>query len=59
MSQSKFIPKPGKESKGPHRYGTFKDVINHNVVFVFGTAATKEENDWSVEKGEWFSKNDL
>jgi predicted esterase len=45
--------KPGTEQKGPHRYGTFKDAFNHRMVLVYGTAGTKEENDWSFNKARY------
>jgi hypothetical protein len=44
---------PGANQKGPHRYGTFKDPFNHNMVFVYGTAGTKEENEWSINKARY------
>jgi pimeloyl-ACP methyl ester carboxylesterase len=36
--------------KNPSRYGTFKDAFNYRMVFVYGTAGTKEENDWARQK---------
>lgn len=42
--------RPGQEQKNPARYGTFKDAFNNRMVFVYGTAGTKEENDWSLQK---------
>ena len=42
--------RPGGYQKGPHRYGTFKDAFNNNMIFVYGTSGTKEENDWSLNK---------
>ena len=44
---------PNSSEKGPHRYGTFKDGFNKKMVFVFSTAGTKEENDWSVNKARF------
>ncbi|MEP7109201.1 MAG: alpha/beta hydrolase-fold protein [Ferruginibacter sp.] len=44
---------PGPEQKGPQRYGTFKDAFNNNMVFVYGTAGTKEENEWSLNKARY------
>lgn len=51
--------KPGAEQKGPHRYGTFKDAFNNRMVFVYGTAGSREENEWSLNKarydaGTWY-----
>jgi hypothetical protein len=44
---------PGLDKKGPHRNGTLKDAFNHNVVFVYGTTGTKEENEWSNNKARY------
>ncbi|MEO6720049.1 MAG: prolyl oligopeptidase family serine peptidase [Ferruginibacter sp.] len=44
---------PDLSQKGPHRYGTFKDAFNHNMVFVYGTTGTKEENEWSFNKARY------
>ena len=44
---------PGSNQKGPHRYGTFKDAFNYNMVFVYGTTGTKEENEWSFNKARY------
>ncbi|MBI9072585.1 MAG: prolyl oligopeptidase family serine peptidase [Melioribacteraceae bacterium] len=41
---------PSKSVKGPHRYGSFKDVFKNNMVFVYGTKGTKEENEWAINK---------
>lgn len=41
---------PGARQKGPHRYGTFKDAFQHNMLFVYGTIGTAAENAWSREK---------
>lgn len=45
--------KPDLYQKGPHRYGTFKDAFNHNMIFVYGTAGTKEENEWAFNKARY------
>ncbi|WP_372775408.1 prolyl oligopeptidase family serine peptidase [Mangrovibacterium sp.] len=39
--------------KNPLRYGNFKDAFRHNMVFVYSTAGTKEENDWSLNKARF------
>ncbi|RYY21737.1 MAG: alpha/beta hydrolase [Chitinophagaceae bacterium] len=44
---------PGVESKGPHRYGTFKEAFNHNMVFVYGTTGNAEENKWAINKARF------
>ena len=44
---------PGAMQKNPQRYGTFKDAFNNRMVFVYGTAGTKEENEWSLQKARY------
>ena len=44
---------PGKNEKGPHRYGTLKDAFNHNVVMVYGTNGNETENNWSRYKARY------
>ncbi len=39
--------------KGPHRYGTFKDLFNHRVTFVYGTKGTDAENQWAFAKSRF------
>ncbi|MDO5971921.1 prolyl oligopeptidase family serine peptidase [Flavivirga aquimarina] len=39
--------------KNPLRYGTFKDAFKNNMVFVYGTKGTKEENKWSFNKARF------
>ncbi len=39
--------------KGPHRYGPFKEVFRKNVVFVYGTTGTSEENQWAFVKARF------
>jgi len=45
--------KPGADSKGTVRNGTFKEPFNHRMVFVYGTAGTKEENAWALAKARY------
>lgn len=45
--------KPSLSLKGPHRYGTFRDAIRNNVVFLFGTSGTAEENRWAFAKSRF------
>lgn len=42
--------KPPMVEKGPHRNGGFKDAFRNNVVFVYATGGSKEENDWYYNK---------
>ena len=41
---------PDDAQKGPHRYGTFKEAFNHNMILVYGTTGTAAENAWSRSK---------
>ena len=45
--------KPGTEEKGPQRYGGFKDAVRKNMVFVYGTGGTREENRWNYLKARF------
>jgi hypothetical protein len=45
--------KPTASEKNPNRYGTFKDAVNHNVVFVYGTSGDQKENDWAFQKARY------
>lgn len=44
---------PALTIKGPHRYGTFKEGFNKNMIFVYGTAGNAEENEWSINKARF------
>ncbi|MEO8172421.1 MAG: alpha/beta hydrolase-fold protein [Sediminibacterium sp.] len=44
---------PGAQNKSPLRYGTFKDPFNHRMVFVYATAGSAEENQWSFDKARF------
>jgi len=46
-------PVPSLTAKGPHRYGTFKEGFNKNMVYVYGTSGTAEENEWSLNKARF------
>ncbi|WP_020529803.1 prolyl oligopeptidase family serine peptidase [Flexithrix dorotheae] len=43
----------GKNEKSPHRSGNFKDAFRHNMVFVYGTSGSKEENQWNYYKARF------
>jgi pimeloyl-ACP methyl ester carboxylesterase len=45
--------KPEPESKNPLRCGNFREALNHQVVFVYGTRGDKEENQWAFEKARF------
>ena len=44
---------PPVNEKGPARYGTFKDAFRHDVVFVYGTHGTREENKWAFDRARY------
>jgi poly(3-hydroxybutyrate) depolymerase len=44
---------PSRDLKGPHRYGPFKDVFRHRVLFVYATAGTPAENTWAFNKARY------
>jgi len=44
---------PAFSQKTPYRYGTFKDAFNNNMLFVYSTGGTKEENEWSYNKARF------
>ena len=44
---------PLPKKKGAHRAGPFKEAFGHEVVFVYGTAGTKEENEWAFRKARY------
>ncbi len=41
------------KEKGPHRNGGFKDAFRNNVVFVYATQGTNEENQWYYNKARF------
>lgn len=44
---------PQLSEKGPHRNGGFKDAFKNNVVFVFATRGSKEENEWYYNRAKF------
>ncbi|HUI29501.1 MAG TPA: prolyl oligopeptidase family serine peptidase, partial [Candidatus Acidoferrales bacterium] len=46
----KVTSEPSPNEKGPSRYGTLKDAFRHDVIFVYGTHGTEEENKWAFDK---------
>ena len=44
---------PSKQNKYPTRCGNFREVLNYDVVFVYGTHGNKEENKWAFEKARY------
>jgi len=49
----KIVKAPGLEVKGPHRYGTFKEGFNKNMLYVYGTGGSKAEQEWSMAKANF------
>jgi poly(3-hydroxybutyrate) depolymerase len=45
--------KPSTDQKGSHRYGTFKDAINNNVLFVYGSKGSKAQKAWALNKARY------
>jgi len=41
---------PSLKEKGPHRNGGFKDAFRNNVVIVYATNGTEEENKWYYKR---------
>ncbi|WP_405605824.1 prolyl oligopeptidase family serine peptidase [Polaribacter sp. Asnod1-A03] len=39
--------------KNPLRYGNFKEAFKHNMVFVYSTKGSKQENDWAFNKARF------
>ncbi|WP_235337194.1 alpha/beta hydrolase-fold protein [Pontibacter korlensis] len=53
-SSWKLGKKPALDTqKGAGRNGTFKEPFNHRMVFVYSTAGSKEENEWSYNKARY------
>ncbi len=46
----KITTAPSLMEKGPHRNGGFKDAFRNNVVFVYATKGSTEENEWYYHK---------
>jgi fermentation-respiration switch protein FrsA (DUF1100 family) len=44
---------PGKQNKYPARCGNIREALNYDVVFVYGTHGSKEENIWAYEKARY------
>ncbi len=47
------ISEPDPGQKGPHRCGLFKEAFRNRMVFVYGTAGTKAENEWAYRKARF------
>ncbi|WP_339708954.1 prolyl oligopeptidase family serine peptidase [uncultured Kriegella sp.] len=49
----KTVSAPSLKEKGPHRNGGFKDAFRNNVVFVYATKGSTEENEWYFNKARF------
>ncbi len=47
---------PSPKGKGAHRSGPFREAFGHDMVFVYGTAGTREENEWALRKARYDSE---
>ncbi len=47
------VSAPPSGDKDPARYGTFKDAFRNDVVFVYGTHGSKDENKWAFDKARF------
>lgn len=48
-----IINEPSRENKYPLRTGNLREVLNNEVVFVYGTHGNKEENNWAYQKARY------
>lgn len=48
-----IISHPALQEKGPHRNGSFKDAFRNNVVFVYATQGSAQENEWYFNKARF------
>jgi len=44
---------PSKQEKGPHRYGGFKDAFNNNVLLVYASKGSENENTWYFNRARF------
>ena len=49
----RLVTEPNLLEKGPHRNGGIKDVYRNNVLFIYGTVGSAEENAWSYNKARF------
>jgi predicted esterase len=47
------VAAPAPSLKGPHRYGPFKEAFRNEVLFVYGTRGTPEENAAALAKARY------
>ncbi|MFI1771168.1 alpha/beta hydrolase-fold protein [Thalassobellus citreus] len=44
---------PSLQEKGPHRNGGFKDAFRNNVVFIYATKGSENENEWYYNRAKF------
>ncbi len=44
---------PSPAEKGPHRNGGFKDAFRNNMVLVYATKGTRDENEWYYQRAKF------
>ncbi|MDH7603462.1 MAG: prolyl oligopeptidase family serine peptidase [Melioribacter sp.] len=49
----RLYEEPSKKNKNPERCGNIREVLNNDVIFVYGTHGNKEENKWAYEKARY------
>jgi predicted esterase len=49
----KLVAQPDLHEKGPHRNGTFKDGFNKNMLYVYATSGTAQEQAWALAKARY------
>jgi dienelactone hydrolase len=49
----KVVDKINEQDKYPLRCGNIREVLDHDVVFVYGTHGTKLENEWAFNKARY------
>ncbi len=47
------IERPPLRNKGPRRYGSIKEELQHRFLLVYGTKGTPEENAWAFGKARY------
>jgi len=47
------VEQPTNNEKGPHRSGLFKDAFRNDMVYIYGTHGSKEENKWAFDKARF------
>lgn len=48
-----IINEPSRKNKYPLRAGNIREVLNNEVVFVYGTHGNNEENNWAYQKARY------